>query len=73
MFDAVSKFLIEQYSPDFASWLIGEPVALSELRPSELSLEPIRADALMLLQSADVVGSVSPYSEKKGDYSRSFR
>ncbi|PSB11839.1 hypothetical protein C7B61_01895 [filamentous cyanobacterium CCP1] len=55
MFDNVSKFLIEQYSADFASWLIGEPVTLSELSPSELSLEPIRADALILLQSADVV------------------
>jgi predicted transposase/invertase (TIGR01784 family) len=55
MFDNVSKFLIEQYSPDFASWLIGEPIALTELSPSELSLEPIRADALILLQSTDVV------------------
>lgn len=55
MFDNVSKFLIEQYSPDFASWLVGEPLALTELSPSELSLEPIRADALILLQAADVV------------------
>lgn len=55
MFDNVSKFLIEQYSPDFASWLIGEPITLTELSPSELSLEPIRADALILLQAADVV------------------
>ncbi|WP_088892011.1 Rpn family recombination-promoting nuclease/putative transposase [Leptolyngbya ohadii] len=55
MFDNVSKFLIEQYSPDFASWLIGEAVTLTELSPAELSLEPIRADALILLQSSDVV------------------
>jgi predicted transposase/invertase (TIGR01784 family) len=55
MFDNVSKFLIEHYSPDFASWLIGESITLTELSPSELSLEPIRADALVLLQSADVV------------------
>lgn len=51
----MSKFLIEQYSPDFASWLIGEPITLTKLSPSELSLEPIRADALILLQSANVV------------------
>ncbi|NET40278.1 MAG: Rpn family recombination-promoting nuclease/putative transposase, partial [Cyanothece sp. SIO1E1] len=37
------------------SWLLGEPVALSEISPSELSLEPIRADALMLLQSEQIV------------------
>ncbi|OLP15401.1 flagellar assembly protein H [Leptolyngbya sp. 'hensonii'] len=55
IFDNVSKFLIEQYSPDFASWLIGESIVLSELSPSELSLEPIRADALVLLQSAEVI------------------
>jgi predicted transposase/invertase (TIGR01784 family) len=55
MFDNISKFLIEQYASDFARWLIGEPVALTELSPSELSLEPIRADALVLLQSAEVV------------------
>jgi predicted transposase/invertase (TIGR01784 family) len=55
MFDNVSKFLIEQHSEDFANWLIGEPIALSELSPSELSLEPIRADALILLQSSQVI------------------
>lgn len=55
MFDNISRFLIEQYSPDFASWLIGEPVVLTELSPSELSLEPIRADALILLQAAEVI------------------
>ncbi|PSB19949.1 DUF4351 domain-containing protein [Phormidesmis priestleyi ULC007] len=55
MFDNVSKFLAEQFSVDFATWLVGEPVALTELSPSELSLEPIRADALILLQSDQVV------------------
>ena len=55
MFDNVSKFLIEQFSPDFASWLLGQEIMLSELSPSELSLEPIRADALLLLQAEAVV------------------
>jgi predicted transposase/invertase (TIGR01784 family) len=55
MFDPVSKFLIEQYPQDFASWLLGEPAVLSELSSSELSLEPIRADALILLQSDELV------------------
>jgi predicted transposase/invertase (TIGR01784 family) len=55
MFDNVSKFLAEQFSEDFATWLIGEPIILTQLSPSELSLEPIRADALILLQSQDVV------------------
>ena len=55
MFDNISKFLAEQFSVDFATWLIGEPVALTELSPSELSLEPIRADALILRQSNELV------------------
>jgi predicted transposase/invertase (TIGR01784 family) len=30
---------------------MGEPVTMTELKPSELSLDPIRADAMMMLQS----------------------
>lgn len=55
MFDNVCKFLVESFSVDFANWLLGSPVALTELSPSELSLEPIRADALILLESDDTV------------------
>jgi predicted transposase/invertase (TIGR01784 family) len=55
MFDNVCKFLAESFPADFASWLLGEPIALTELSPSELSLEPIRADALILLQSDQLV------------------
>ncbi|OUL36752.1 flagellar assembly protein H [Nostoc sp. T09] len=52
MFDNICKFLAENFSSDFATWLLGEPITLTELSPQELSLEPIRADALILLQSA---------------------
>lgn len=55
MFDAICRFLAETFSTDFAIWLLGEPVDLTELSPSELSLEPIRADALILLQSDELV------------------
>ncbi|MEH1847782.1 MAG: Rpn family recombination-promoting nuclease/putative transposase [Nostoc sp.] len=55
MFDNVCKFLAESFSADFATWLLGKPITLTELSPSELSLEPIRADALILLQSDEVV------------------
>ncbi|MEL7314544.1 MAG: flagellar assembly protein H, partial [Cyanobacteria bacterium J06559_3] len=48
MFDAVCKFLVETFSADFARWLLGEAESLVELSPSELLLEPIRADALLL-------------------------
>jgi predicted transposase/invertase (TIGR01784 family) len=45
------RFLAEHFSADFASWLLGESVTLTEIKPSELSLDPIRADALILLES----------------------
>jgi predicted transposase/invertase (TIGR01784 family) len=51
MYDNTCRFLAEHFSADFASWLLGKPVTLTELQPSELSLDPIRADALILLQS----------------------
>jgi predicted transposase/invertase (TIGR01784 family) len=51
MFDNVCKFLAENFSSDFAQWLLGEPVGLTKLSPTELFVEPIRADALILLES----------------------
>ena len=55
MFDNVCKFLAENYSEDFSQWLLGYKTNLTELKPTELSLEPIRADSLILLQSQNLV------------------
>jgi predicted transposase/invertase (TIGR01784 family) len=55
MYDDTCRFLAEHFSADFASWLMGEPVTMTELKPSELFLDPIRADAMILLQSDDVI------------------
>ncbi len=55
MYDDTCRFLAEHFSADFASWLMGEPVTLTEIKPSELSLDPIRADAMILLQSEDSI------------------
>ena len=55
MFDNICRYLTEQFSADIASWLIGRSVTLTKLSPSELSLEPIRADALILLQSDTLI------------------
>ncbi|ARI82541.1 Rpn family recombination-promoting nuclease/putative transposase [Microcystis sp. LEGE 00066] len=55
MYDNVCKFLAENYSRDFAQWLLGEPLSFTQLSPSELSLEPIRADALILLESGQII------------------
>jgi predicted transposase/invertase (TIGR01784 family) len=34
---------------------MGKPVTMTELKPSELSLDPIRADAMMMLQSEEAI------------------
>jgi predicted transposase/invertase (TIGR01784 family) len=51
MYDDTCRFLAEHFSADFASWLLGKSVTLTELQPTELSLDPIRADALIFLES----------------------
>lgn len=53
--DNISKFLIEQYSSDFAAWLLGESINLATINPTELNVEPIRADSVMLLRSSAVI------------------
>ncbi|MGG6265661.1 Rpn family recombination-promoting nuclease/putative transposase [Leptolyngbya sp. AN03gr2] len=55
MFDTLSKFLADEYSQDISSWLVGKPIKLTELKPKELSLEPIRADSVVLLKSRKLI------------------
>ena len=55
MFDPTCKFLAETFSADFATWLLGEPITFTKLAPTELSLEPIRADSLILLNLDELV------------------
>ena len=51
MFDNICKFLAETYSTDIATWLLGEPIPLTQVQPQELAVEPIRADSLILLEA----------------------
>jgi predicted transposase/invertase (TIGR01784 family) len=55
MYDNICKFLAENFTDDLATWLLGSPIKLTELSPTELSNEPIRADSLILLQSDELV------------------
>lgn len=71
MYDNLCKYLIETFPEDFAAWLLGEPVKLNRLSPKELSTEPIRADALVLFQSQDVILHVE--FQTQPDKTMSFR
>lgn len=66
-YDSVCKFLLENFPTDFATWLLGEPINLTTLDPSELSVEPIRADALMLLQSQALILHIEFQTRPKPD------
>lgn len=55
MYDSTCKFIAANFKRDIATWLLGKPMELTELKPSELSLEPIRADSLIFLESEDLV------------------
>ena len=49
-FDNVCKLLSEKYPDRFASWVLGTPQLGVEILKTELSIEPIRADFVTLLQ-----------------------
>jgi predicted transposase/invertase (TIGR01784 family) len=49
-FDNCCKLLAEKYPEQFASWLLGQPVEKVTVLKTELSIEPIRADSVILLQ-----------------------
>jgi predicted transposase/invertase (TIGR01784 family) len=54
-FDNTCKFIAENFSVDIATWLLGTPIGLTKLEPSELFAEPIRADTVIFLESEDLL------------------
>jgi predicted transposase/invertase (TIGR01784 family) len=66
-FDTTCRRLAEQFPEDFASWLLGYRVPLTELSPTELSIEPIRADSVILLQGQAEVVHIEFQTNPKDD------
>jgi predicted transposase/invertase (TIGR01784 family) len=55
-YDNICKYLAEQYPTEFAQWLSTQEVTGSiKVLKTELSVEPIRADSLTLLQTANQI------------------
>jgi predicted transposase/invertase (TIGR01784 family) len=67
MYDNTCKYLAENFTEDIASWLIGSRVTLTELNPTELNVEPIRADSLILLTNEDLILHVEFQTIPKSD------
>jgi predicted transposase/invertase (TIGR01784 family) len=66
-FDTTCRRLAEIFPEDFASWLLGDRIALTELSPTELSIEPIRADSVMLLQGQKDILHIEFQTDPKED------
>lgn len=66
-YDNTCKFIAENFSSDLATWLLGKPIQFTTLEPTELNVEPIRADALILLESPEFILHVEFQTDPKPD------
>ncbi len=51
-FDNLWKLLAEKYPQRVAAWILGESAPSTTILKTELSIEPIRPDAVLFLQTA---------------------
>jgi len=54
-FDNICKLLAEKYPADFVQWLIASTSTNIKVLKTELSLEPIRADSVTFIQTANII------------------
>ncbi len=54
-YDNACKYLAEQYPSEFVRWLLGVEVQEIAVLKTELTLEPIRADAVTFVQAANQI------------------
>lgn len=54
-YDNICKYLAEEYPVEFARWLLAQEITDIRVLKTELSVEPIRADSLTLLQTANQI------------------
>ncbi|MTJ07057.1 DUF4351 domain-containing protein [Anabaena sp. UHCC 0204] len=66
-FDNVCKILAEKYPLDFANWLLPETVETIKVLKTELSIEPIRADSVILLQTKNRILHLEFQTNTKSD------
>ena len=56
-FDNVCKLLAEKYSAYFVRWLTTDDARNVKVLKTELSIEPIRADSVIFIQTSSQIGS----------------
>lgn len=67
MYDSICKFIAAEYSREIAFWLFDQPLEFTEIEPTELSLEPIRADSVIFLESEDLILHIEFQTDPKED------
>ncbi|NJL62319.1 MAG: Rpn family recombination-promoting nuclease/putative transposase [Methylacidiphilales bacterium] len=72
-FDNVCKILAEKYPEDFVRWLIGGESTDITVLKTELSLEPIRADSVIFIQTNNRILHLEFQTLTKSKPSISFR
>jgi len=72
-FDNVCKVLAEKYPADFVRWLIAEESTNVKVLKTELSLEPIRADSVTFLQTANQILHIEFQTLTQSNPAISFR
>ncbi|AFY44936.1 DUF4351 domain-containing protein [Nostoc sp. PCC 7107] len=72
-FDNVCKLLAEKHPGDFIRWLIAEESTDVKVLKTELSLEPIRADSVTFLQTANKILHIEFQTLTQSNPAVSFR
>ncbi len=67
MYDNICKFIAETFSKDLSQWLLGKTIDLTILEPTELQVDPIRADSVIFLQSEDLILHIEFQTNPKED------
>ncbi|MBD2414067.1 hypothetical protein FACHB389_26925 [Nostoc calcicola FACHB-389] len=72
-FDNVCKILAEKYPTDFARWLLPDEPQKIKVLKTELSIEPIRADSVIFLQTENRILHLEFQTTQKSDPPIPFR
>ena len=72
-YDNLCKYLAEQYPNQFVRWLSSESATEVQVLKTELSLEPIRADAVTLLQTSNQILHLEFQTQPESDPPLSLR
>ena len=54
-YDNTCKVLVEEFTADIVEWLLGEVIAVTTLESTELLVDPVYADSLILLEAEDLI------------------